>query len=164
MSEIRERKKVEKDSDNLNKLIDSVNIRLKNLVEASANLSSNSDDEKVNRSDNKESRKVKKVEPDVRWIQRLKSDLFNSVEKIKISKPQETKTVPTIIDAGSYWLTRIAFLRFISFIYLIAFLISFNQNKELIGNRGLTPARNFLLNGKCYLRSKIMLLLSCSSW
>lgn len=146
MSELRERKKVEKDSDNLNELIDSVNIRLKNLVEASANLSSNSDDEKVNRSDNKESRKVKKVEPDVRWIQRLKSDLFNSVEKIKINKPQETKTVPTIIDAGSYWLTRIAFLRFISFIYLIAFLVSFNQNKELIGNRGLTPARNFLLN------------------
>ena len=25
---------------------------------------------------------------------------------------------------------------------------SYNQNKELIGNRGLTPVKNFLLNGR----------------
>ena len=49
---------------------------------------------------------------------------------------------------GSYWLTRILFLRYLSFIYLIAFIISYQQNKELIGNNGLTPARNFLLNGE----------------
>jgi len=50
------------------------------------------------------------------------------------------------IDPGSYWLTRIIFLRYLSFIYFIAFLVSYNQNKELIGNSGLTPARNYLLN------------------
>lgn len=54
------------------------------------------------------------------------------------------------IDPGSYWLTRIIFLRYLSFIYFIAFLVSYNQNKELIGNSGLTPARNYLLNGKNY--------------
>ena len=52
------------------------------------------------------------------------------------------------LSPGSYWLTRIVFLRYLSFIYLTAFLVSYNQNKELIGNNGLTPARNFLLNGK----------------
>jgi len=88
-----------------------------------------------------ESRNVKKVEPDLRWIERLKSDLLSSGEKRKSETRDRVVLVP-----GSYWLTRILFLRFISFIYLIAFLVSYNQNKELIGNRGLTPARNFLLN------------------
>ena len=52
------------------------------------------------------------------------------------------------LSPGSYWLTRILFLRYLSFIYLVAFVISYNQNKELIGDNGLTPARNFLLNGE----------------
>lgn len=52
------------------------------------------------------------------------------------------------ISLESYWLTRIVFLRYLGFIYFIAFLISFNQNKELLGSHGLTPASNFLLNGK----------------
>ena len=51
------------------------------------------------------------------------------------------------LELGSFWLTRILFLRYLGFIYFIAFLISYNQNKELIGNNGLTPARNYLLNG-----------------
>ena len=90
---------------------------------------------------------MKKVEPDLRWIQRLKSDLANSGEKI-VKKSEEKKSVNnTVTEAGSYWLTRIVFLRFIAFIYLVAFLVSLHQNKELIGNNGLTPARNFLLNG-----------------
>lgn len=48
------------------------------------------------------------------------------------------------LEAGSYWLTRVLFLRFLGFIYLVAFLVSYNQNKELIGDRGLTPARLYL--------------------
>ena len=48
------------------------------------------------------------------------------------------------IKTGSYWLTRIVFLRFLAFIYLVAFLVSYHQNKELIGDRGLTPARLYL--------------------
>ena len=88
-------------------------------------------------------RKVKKVEPDQGWIQRLKSDLTNSRDK---RKPKLVDRLD--LEEGTYWLTRIVFLRFLAFIYLVAFLVSYNQNKELIGNRGLTPARNFLLNGK----------------
>ena len=49
---------------------------------------------------------------------------------------------------GTYWLTRVLFLRYLGFIYLVAFLISFHQNKELIGSRGLTPASNYLLNSE----------------
>ena len=117
---------------------------------------SDSDDEndekdKVNRNDGKPNRKIKKVEPDQNWIQRLKSDLLNSGEKRKKSSPEEEDKQPCeVVKPGTYWLTRILFLRYLSFIYLIAFLISYNQNKELIGNRGLTPARNFLLNGRSW--------------
>lgn len=145
MSELRERRKVGKDSDNLDELIDSVNSILKNLVEDSA--PTGTDDEKVKRNNEKESRKVKKVEPDLRWIERLKSDLLNTGQKKKrTSEPSEPEDIPEELQPGSYWLTRIVFLRFLSLIYLVAFLVSYNQNKELIGNNGLTPARNFLLN------------------
>lgn len=52
------------------------------------------------------------------------------------------------IAPGTFWLTRIFFLRYVALIYLTAFVVSYNQNKELIGNNGLTPASNFLLNGE----------------
>ena len=52
------------------------------------------------------------------------------------------------LGPGTYWLTRVLFLRYLGFIYLVAFLISFHQNKELIGSRGLTPASNYLLNSE----------------
>ena len=54
------------------------------------------------------------------------------------------KTLSEEIKTGSYWLTRIIFLRFLAFIYLVAFMVSYQQNKELIGDRGLTPARLYL--------------------
>ena len=53
------------------------------------------------------------------------------------------------LGPGTYWLTRVLFLRYLGFIYLVAFLISFHQNKELIGSRGLTPASTYLLNSEC---------------
>ena len=65
-------------------------------------------------------------------------------EKERNEEPQAV----TELEAGTYWLTRILFLRFLGFIYLVAFLISFHQNKELIGDRGLTPARLFLRKGE----------------
>ena len=71
----------------------------------------------------------------------VKSEREASSEK-KSSLSSEESLAP-----GSYWLTRILFLRYLSFIYLVAFMISYNQNKELIGNNGLTPARNLLMNG-----------------
>ena len=68
----------------------------------------------------------------------------------KNENPAASKTEPPsgAIDPESFWLTRIVFLRYLGFIYFVAFLISYNQNKELLGSHGLTPASNFLLNGK----------------
>eukprot|EP01040_Poterioochromonas_malhamensis_P001117 gene1117-1185_t len=43
-----------------------------------------------------------------------------------------------------FWLTRIIFLRFLAFMYLVAFFIAFHQNSSLIGERGLTPAKSFI--------------------
>ena len=48
------------------------------------------------------------------------------------------------IEAGPYWLTRFCFQRFLGFIYLIAFLVTLNQFRPLIGEHGLLPARLFL--------------------
>lgn len=62
----------------------------------------------------------------------------------------EALTKKIIIDAenttnnsnlnGSYWLTRVLYLRSLGFIYCIAFLVALNQNESLIGESGLTPA------------------------
>jgi len=45
---------------------------------------------------------------------------------------------------SSYHLTRILFLRFLAIVYTAAFSIAKFQNKGLIGDRGITPARNIL--------------------
>ena len=50
------------------------------------------------------------------------------------------------LQPGTFWLTRIAFVRALGFIYLVAFLVAFHQNKELIGDRGLLPLRLYLRN------------------
>ena len=80
-----------------------------------------------------------------------KANLSEEIQEEKTSQVKgdiSPNDDPPSIAPGSYWLTRIVFLRYLAFIYLTAFLVSYNQNKELIGNKGLTPARNFLLNGK----------------
>ena len=69
-----------------------------------------------------------------------KEDLRSKNEGLREEKNREEGD----IKAGSYWLTRIIFLRFLAFIYLVAFMVSYQQNKELIGDRGLTPARLYL--------------------
>ncbi|XP_060072968.1 lipase maturation factor 1-like [Ylistrum balloti] len=48
------------------------------------------------------------------------------------------------IEHGTYWLTRILLLRFLGFIYFVAFFVALNQNKQLLGKKGLIPATNFL--------------------
>jgi hypothetical protein len=51
--------------------------------------------------------------------------------------PASDKPGPT------YWLTRFVILRWLGFVYLIAFLVAVNQIVPLIGEHGLTPARLF---------------------
>jgi hypothetical protein len=45
---------------------------------------------------------------------------------------------------NSYWLTRFIILRLLGFVYAVAFLVAANQLVPLIGEHGLTPARDFL--------------------
>ena len=45
---------------------------------------------------------------------------------------------------NSFYLTRIVFLRALGFIYGVAFLVAKHQNKALIGDNGITPARIIL--------------------
>jgi hypothetical protein len=48
------------------------------------------------------------------------------------------------VGAGSYWLARSIFLRALGFVYGTAFLVALRQNKALIGDKGITPARHAL--------------------
>src|SRR4030095_11406624 len=45
---------------------------------------------------------------------------------------------------NSYWLTRFVMLRFLGFVYAIAFLVAAQQLVPLVGEHGLTPANHFL--------------------
>ncbi|XP_037670514.1 lipase maturation factor 1 isoform X2 [Choloepus didactylus] len=51
---------------------------------------------------------------------------------------------PACLRAGTFWLTRIALLKALAFVYSVAFLVAFRQNKQLIGDRGLLPCRLYL--------------------
>ncbi|XP_064780204.1 lipase maturation factor 1 [Oncorhynchus masou masou] len=75
----------------------------------------------------------------------------NNEEDTCKAKKQELVTLQT----GTYWLTRIVLLRSIAFIYFIAFTVAYNQNKQLIGERGLLPCKDYLLSVKRYVGGKI---------
>ncbi|XP_056325996.1 lipase maturation factor 1 [Danio aesculapii] len=65
------------------------------------------------------------------------------------------KKVGVLVQKGSFWLTRIVLLRSIAFIYLVAFTIAYNQNKQLIGEKGLMPCKDYLRSVKRYVGGKI---------
>lgn len=66
----------------------------------------------------------------------------NNKENQKLNEDNEYKEENTIqVAPHTYWLTRIVYLRAIAFIYFVAFLIAFNQNKQLIGDNGLLPLK-----------------------
>lgn len=67
----------------------------------------------------------------------------NGSENGASSKTKEKKRV-VINLASSFWVTRILLLRYIAFIYLIAFLVALNQNDALIGTKGLLPVDSYL--------------------
>eukprot|EP00933_Yihiella_yeosuensis_P019007 TRINITY_DN15460_c0_g1_i1.p1 TRINITY_DN15460_c0_g1~~TRINITY_DN15460_c0_g1_i1.p1 ORF type:complete len:678 (-),score=86.14 TRINITY_DN15460_c0_g1_i1:97-2130(-) len=46
--------------------------------------------------------------------------------------------------AGSYCITRVLSLRLLMFVYVFAFLVALRQNKGLIGDNGILPARRLL--------------------
>lgn len=66
-------------------------------------------------------------------------DSQNIVQDPSFNKEQRKEWL-----VGSYWLTRIVFIRALGSIYFVAFLIALHQNKQLIGTKGLLPANLFL--------------------
>ncbi|XP_013382135.1 lipase maturation factor 1-like [Lingula anatina] len=72
-------------------------------------------------------------------------DTTDSVqESCNVKKELSDMKITLQLEAGSYWLTRIFFLRFLGFIYAVAFLVGYHQNIQLIGQKGLLPAANHL--------------------
>jgi hypothetical protein len=55
----------------------------------------------------------------------------------------EIPQVATAKPGPTYWLTRFVILRWLGFVYLVAFLVAVNQIVPLIGEHGLTPAPLF---------------------
>ncbi|CAI8055772.1 Lipase maturation factor 1 [Geodia barretti] len=70
----------------------------------------------------------------------------------KKEKRREIPEKPTEIQPGSYWLTRIVFIRALGFVYFAAFLVALNQNKELVGKNGLLPTPSFLARWRQHLQ------------
>lgn len=68
-----------------------------------------------------------------------KNRLYKSIAQFITLKMESQKHLQ-----GSYWLVRILFNRFHAFIYIMAFVIALCQNEHLIGEKGLTPAKNYL--------------------
>ncbi|XP_056901267.1 lipase maturation factor 1 isoform X1 [Takifugu flavidus] len=74
----------------------------------------------------------------------------------KYSKNGDRKeTSVQSLQTGTYWLTRIVLLRSVAFIYLVAFSVAYNQNKQLIGENGLMPSKSYLNSVKRYVGGKI---------
>uniref|UniRef100_A0A674HVW9 Lipase maturation factor 1 n=1 Tax=Taeniopygia guttata TaxID=59729 RepID=A0A674HVW9_TAEGU len=64
-------------------------------------------------------------------------------------------TAASPLSPGTFWLTRIVLLRSIAFLYFVAFLVAFQQNKQLIGEKGLLPCRLYLQDIKKYFKGKV---------
>uniref|UniRef100_A0A8V0Z028 Lipase maturation factor 1 n=1 Tax=Gallus gallus TaxID=9031 RepID=A0A8V0Z028_CHICK len=65
--------------------------------------------------------------------------------------------VGPLLSPGTFWLTRIVLLRAVALLYLVAFLVAYHQNKQLIGEKGLLPCKLYLQNVKKYFKGKINL-------
>ncbi|XP_005108461.1 lipase maturation factor 1 [Aplysia californica] len=77
-------------------------------------------------------------------------------EKIDSDVTEQTQVRRSAADAdsdfgvlkGSYWLTRIVLIRYMGFIYFVAYLVSLFQNHQLLGKDGLLPANTYLADVK----------------
>ncbi|XP_048189018.1 lipase maturation factor 1 [Perognathus longimembris pacificus] len=61
---------------------------------------------------------------------------------------------PDRLRAGTFWLTRVVLLRALAFVYCVAFLVAFQQNKALIGDRGLLPCKLYLKSVQQYFQGQ----------
>ena len=75
-------------------------------------------------------------------------------DKGEIKNEDDSRKEETVDLRRSFWLSRVVFLRSLAFIYFVAFLVSFDQNKELIGDNGLLPLKSYLTRIKSNLNGK----------
>lgn len=66
----------------------------------------------------------------------------------------QTECLQSSLESCSYWLTRIVFLRSLTFVYFVAFLVAAHQNRQLLGGHGLLPVPRFLDNVQNYFGGK----------
>jgi len=64
-----------------------------------------------------------------------------------------SKTSIPLSLKNNYYLTRIVYLRCLSIVTFTAFAVAYNQNRGLIGSRGLTPANEHMTAVKNHFRS-----------
>lgn len=69
----------------------------------------------------------------------VKAVSTGSIGAVALPLSQAVATSNAARGIGSYFLTRIVFLRGLAFVYFVAFLIALHQNKGLIGDSGITP-------------------------
>jgi hypothetical protein len=70
-----------------------------------------------------------------------------SVEKELANMEKFSKAVDNMrVERNTYHLTRIIIIRYLAFIYLVAFVVALNQNYHLLGKNGLLPANKFMDN------------------
>ena len=85
------------------------------------------------------------MEPEVRRRKKAKKDNLEE-ELVKDADVQEENVKPVVSCSlrNEFWLTRIVYLRFLAGIYFVAFLIGYHQNRQLVGDDGLLPAKHYL--------------------
>ncbi|KAM8960368.1 lipase maturation factor 1 [Pelodytes ibericus] len=102
-----------------------------------------------------ESERTESEQPGLRRRKAAESATRSPAEGRDPPEKKEGVGLETPLQPGSFWLTRIVLLRAVTFIYFVAFLVAFHQNKQLIGDRGLLPCRLHLENIKQYFGGKI---------
>lgn len=77
---------------------------------------------------------------------RVESNLVQSNLQATVTAPSALASVSNaaVLGIDTYWLTRVVFLRALGFVSATAFLIAYFQNKALIGDTGIVPARKKL--------------------
>ncbi|XP_045397003.1 lipase maturation factor 1 isoform X2 [Lemur catta] len=67
---------------------------------------------------------------------------------------RDSADCPARLRPGTFWLTRIVLLKALAFVYLVAFLVAFQQNKQLVGDRGLLPCKAYLTGVQRYFQGR----------
>ena len=75
-----------------------------------------------------------------KYISKKVQDIHEHDDKILITKIDATSSVPK----QSFHVTKYIILRFVGFVYFIAFLGAYYQNIGLMGSNGLVPAKNHM--------------------